>query len=137
MADLMQFDLVTPERKLASIQVREVRIPGMEGELTAMPGHAPMITTLRPGVLSVVGAEGETDYVVTGGFAEVTATGVSVLAELAHPTKDVTQAMIDEMVAEAHRLHQDAAVEMVDAAAKTLADMVALGGRIGLEPKLP
>ncbi|WP_284162715.1 F0F1 ATP synthase subunit epsilon [Frigidibacter sp. SD6-1] len=137
MADMMQFDLVSPERRLASLQVREVRIPGVDGELTAMPGHAPLITTLRPGVLAVAGAEGETDYVVTGGFAEVTATGVSVLAEVAHPTKNVTQAMIDDMVAEAHRLHKEAGPDLVDAAAKTLADMVALGGRIGLEPKLP
>lgn len=136
MADMMQFDLVTPERRLASLQVREVRIPGADGELTAMPGHAPLITSLRPGVLAVVSAEGETDYVVTGGFAEVTAEGVTVLAEMAHPTKDVTQSMIDEMVAEAQRLHRDAHPDLVDAAAKLLADMMALGSHIGLEPRL-
>ena len=135
MADMMQFDLVTPERRLASLLVREARIPGSDGELTAMPGHAPLITSLRPGVLAVVTAEGETDYVVTGGFADVTATGVSVLAEMAHPTKEVTQGMLDGMVAEAQRLHGDAHPDMVDAAAKLLADMVALGTRIGLEPK--
>ncbi|MGL6181696.1 MAG: F0F1 ATP synthase subunit epsilon, partial [Aestuariivirga sp.] len=71
MADTMQFDLVTPERKLASLKVREVRIPGADGDLTAMPDHAPLITTLRPGVLSVVSAEGTQSYAVTGGFAEV------------------------------------------------------------------
>jgi F0F1-type ATP synthase epsilon subunit len=49
MAEMMQFDLVSPERKLASAQVRSVQIPGAEGDLTAMPQHAPTITTLRPG----------------------------------------------------------------------------------------
>lgn len=137
MADTMQFDLVSPERRLASLQVREVRIPGAEGEMTAMPGHSPVITTLRPGVLAVVSAEGETDYVVTGGFAEVTESGVSVLAEIAHPTKDVTQAMLDDLIEEAHRIHKDAAPDLVDAAAKFLSDLVAMGSRIGLEPKLP
>ncbi|MBS0565121.1 MAG: F0F1 ATP synthase subunit epsilon [Proteobacteria bacterium] len=136
MADMMQFDLVTPERRLASLQVREARIPGSEGELTAMPGHAPLITSLRPGVLAVLTAEGETDYVVTGGFAEVNASGVTVLAEIAHPTSEVTQEMIDGMVAEAQRLHRDAHPGVVDATAKLLADMVALGSRIGLDPKL-
>ena len=135
MADTMQFDLVTPERKLVSVQAREVHIPGADGDLTAMPEHSPLITSLRPGILTVVSAEGTTDYAVTGGFAEVTASSVSVLAERAHVTKEVTQAMIDEMVAEARKAHADAHPDVVDAAAKILSDMVAMGSRIGLEPK--
>jgi F-type H+-transporting ATPase subunit epsilon len=85
MAEMMQFDLVSPERKLASAQVRSVQIPGAEGDLTAMPQHAPTITTLRPGVLVVDGADGESRYVVTGGFAEITPTATAVLAERAFP----------------------------------------------------
>lgn len=84
MADTMQFDLVSPERKLASGQVRAVQIPGADGDLTAMPLHAPMITTLRPGILVTEGAEGAARYVVTGGFAEITPQGASVLAERAY-----------------------------------------------------
>jgi F-type H+-transporting ATPase subunit epsilon len=53
MANTMQFDLVSPERRLASLEVTAVQIPGAEGDLTAMPGHAPLITTLRPGILRV------------------------------------------------------------------------------------
>ena len=88
MADTMQFDLVSPERKLTSVQAREVRIPSAEGELTAMPGHAALITTLRPGILTVVGPEGTADYAVTGGFAELTPEGVTVLAdEVAAPAQ--------------------------------------------------
>jgi len=137
MADTMQFDLVAPERKLASVQATEVRIPGTEGDLTAMPEHEPVITTLRPGILEVITAEGSTTYVVTSGFAEITGTHATVLAERAHPVEDVTQAMVDEMVAEAHVAHKQAPPEFADQAAKLLADMVALGGHMGFEPKLP
>ena len=66
----MQFDLVSPERLLASLEVSAVQIPGADGDLTAMPGHAPVITNLRPGVLKVESPSGNTDYVVTGGFAD-------------------------------------------------------------------
>ena len=90
MADTLQFDLVSPERRLASVAAREVQIPGADGDMTAMADHAPMITTLRPGVLRVVHGGGSDDYVVSGGFAEVTAGGVSVLAEQALPRAEVT-----------------------------------------------
>ncbi len=85
MADMLQFDLVSPERKLASGQARAVQIPGADGDLTAMPDHAPTITTLRPGVLVVEGASGEERYVVTGGFAEISPEATTVLAERAYP----------------------------------------------------
>ena len=55
MADTMQFDLVAPERMLTSVAATAVTIPGSEGELTAMPGHAPLILTLRPGIVRVEG----------------------------------------------------------------------------------
>lgn len=127
MADTMQFDLVSPERRLASLRAREVRIPGAEGDLTALPDHAALITTLRPGILTVVTAEGTTDYAVTGGFAEIGPEAVSVLAERVYETHEVTQAMIDEMIASAREVHKNARPDMVDAAAKLLADMEALG----------
>ncbi len=134
MADTVQFDLVSPERRLASVQAREVQIPGADGDMTAMPDHAPTITTLRPGVLRVVHAGGTDDYVVSGGFAEITATTVSVLAEEALPKSEVTQAIYDRMVTEAKAALEQAKNEpgSVDAAAKTLADVVAIAGALGL-----
>jgi len=75
----MQFDLVSPERRLASMQVQAVLVPGADGDLTAMADHAPLITTLRPGMLRVESGEGNQEYLVTGGFAEI-GTGLSVLA---------------------------------------------------------
>jgi F-type H+-transporting ATPase subunit epsilon len=63
----MQFDLVSPERRLASLEVSEVRVPGADGDMTAMADHAPTITTLRPGILSVTHSGGTDDYVVWAG----------------------------------------------------------------------
>lgn len=136
MADTMQFDLVSPERRLASVQAREVRIPGADGDLTAMPGHAPLITTLRPGILRVVKADGSTDdYAVTGGFAEISGAGVSLLAEESVHASELTPDIVSGYVARAEeqlRAAKDAGHhDLVDDAAKLLADMVAMGGHIG------
>ena len=141
MADTFQFDLVSPERRLASVEATSVLIPGAEGDMTAMADHAPVITTLRPGVLKVEGPEGESDYIVTGGFAEISSRGISVLAERALPKGDVTQDHFDEMVQEARDKHAKAQDNFqnepgpVDDAAKLLSDMVALGDHIGLTAK--
>ncbi len=132
MADMMQFDLVTPERKLASLAVREVRIPGADGDLTAMPDHAPMITTLRPGLLSVVSAEGTQSYAVTGGFAEISSAGASVLAERALPVAEVTAATLDELIAGASKDAASATADARDMADKLVADMQALKSTLGL-----
>ena len=137
MADTMQFDLVSPERRIASLEVTAVQIPGADGDMTAMPGHAPMITTLRPGILSVQSAEGTKDYVVTGGFAEI-GESLSVLAEKALPRDEMTQETFAEIIAEAKAALSTAKEVFnnepgpVDDAAKLLSDMVALGGHIGL-----
>ncbi|MEO9651065.1 MAG: F0F1 ATP synthase subunit epsilon [Roseobacter sp.] len=138
MADTVQFDLVSPERLLASVQVTAVQIPGADGDMTAMADHAPTITTLRPGLLVTEGPDGTSEYVVTGGFAEISARGISVLAERAIPKSDVTKADHDAMVTEAEEALANAKEVFenepgpVDDAAKLLADMVAVGDHITL-----
>ncbi len=138
MADTMQFDLVSPERSLASLQASAVLIPGAEGDMTVMPDHAPVITTLRPGVLRIEGPEGTHEFVVNSGFAEIRADSASVLAERAIPVDEVTREHLDEMVAEARAKYEEAQLakgeqpSLVDEAAKLLADMEALGDRINL-----
>ena len=134
----LQFDLVSPERRLASVEASEVRIPGADGDMTAMADHAATITTLRPGVLTVVHAGGEDQYVVSGGFAEINAESVSVLAESALPRGEMTQEVYDQMIADAKSAYKTAQETFknepgpVDDAAKLLSDMVAIGGHIGL-----
>ena len=127
----VQFDLVSPERRLASVKATEVQLPGAEGDLTAMEGHTPTITTLRPGILRAVGAEGTTAFVVTGGFAEITAATVSVLAERAVPVAEASVAMVDGLVAEAREAAAKATPEARDAADKLVADMLALKAAVG------
>ncbi|MCO4841743.1 MAG: F0F1 ATP synthase subunit epsilon [Yoonia sp.] len=134
----VQFDLVSPERRLASVEATEVQIPGADGDMTAMADHAPTIATLRPGVLKVLHSGGTDEYIVSGGFAEITATGVSVLAEQALPRAEMTQELFDEMLSEAKAAYVSAQEVFknepgpVDDAAKLLSDMVAIGGHIGL-----
>ena len=129
MAGTLQFDLVSPERKLASVAATEVQIPGADGDLTAMEGHSPTITTLRPGVLRVIGASGTQAYVVTGGFAEITASGVSVLAERAVPLEDATPALMDSLVAEMRGLAASSTDK--DGAEKLVQDMLAMRAAAG------
>lgn len=132
MAGTMQFDLVSPERSLASLTATAVQIPGADGDLTAMPDHAPVITTLRPGVLTVIAEGGaETRYVVTGGFAEISQSGTSVLAERAVPAADMTSEMLAELVADATAAVEKAEGPAADMAAKTLADIKALAEAVG------
>lgn len=98
MADLMQFDLVSPEQKLVSEEVQAVEIPGTDGALTAMPGHAPLLTTLRPGVVRVIKPSGTDEYVVTGGFAEIAQSGTSILAEEARKREDMDRDLLDALM---------------------------------------
>lgn len=124
MAGSLQFDLVSPERRLASFAATEVQIPGAMGDMTAMEGHASTITSLRPGILRVVAADGTKAFVVTGGFAEISATGVSVLAEQAVPLGELTPAALDALIADASSTL--AAGTDKDAADKAAADLQAL-----------
>jgi len=128
MAGTVQFDLVSPERRLVSVAATEVQIPGAEGDLTAMEGHTPTITTLRPGIVKAVSATGNKAFVVTGGFAEITATSVSVLAERAIAVEEMTVAMLDSLVAEA-RGHVALADDKAEAE-KQINDMQALRAAI-------
>jgi F-type H+-transporting ATPase subunit epsilon len=130
MASTVQFDLVSPERRLASFLATEVQIPGAMGDLTAMEGHASTITSLRPGVLRVLAADGMRAYIVTGGFAEISSTGVSVLAEQAVPLNELTPATLDALVADAC---EAAAVNSdKDTADKAVADLLAMRAAAGI-----
>jgi F-type H+-transporting ATPase subunit epsilon len=89
MADTFRFELVTPERMALSEDVAQVVVPGVEGEFTVLPGHAPVISALRPGVIEVALPEagGKARIFVKGGFAEVDADHLTVLAERAIPVE--------------------------------------------------
>jgi F-type H+-transporting ATPase subunit epsilon len=84
MAGTFKFELVTPERMALSQDVNEVVVPGLEGDFTVLPGHAPVVSALRPGILDVTLPDARTTRIfVKGGFAEVDAEHLTVLAERA------------------------------------------------------
>jgi F-type H+-transporting ATPase subunit epsilon len=84
----LHFDLVSPEKLLFSGDVSQVDLPGAEGDLGVLAGHAPLITALRPGIMTIHRDAGEIKVVVNGGFAEVNPEGLTVLAEMAVPLED-------------------------------------------------
>lgn len=130
MADTLKFELVSPERELASSEADAVTIPGMEGDLTAMSNHAPFLTTLRPGFVVVRSGANQTRYFVTGGFAEISQDVVSVLAERGVEAESADQTFVDERIAEAQKAHDEAPPERRRAALQRLQDFQTVRGQI-------
>ena len=113
MADAFKFELVSPERLLVSEQVESVIIPGAEGEMTVMANHAPVMTTVKPGVVTVKPASGaEERYVVFGGFADILPEGCTLLAESAVAVKDIDRADLARRIGEAREDVADAKDEI-------------------------
>ncbi len=80
MPNLFPFELVSPEKQMFSGEVISVQVPGSEGDFEVLAGHAPVLSTLRPGVLTVHGSAGQTRFLVQGGFAEANPQSLTVLA---------------------------------------------------------
>ncbi|RMD87772.1 MAG: F0F1 ATP synthase subunit epsilon [Alphaproteobacteria bacterium] len=97
MADQMHFELVTPERRLLDMHVAHVVVPGAEGDFGVLPGHAPVISTVRPGLIEIFETEpGEAKRLfLKGGFAEVGPDGLVVLAEDAIDPASVDRAQLE------------------------------------------
>ena len=109
MADLFKFELVSPEELLLSQDVRQVLVPGTDGNFTVLPGHAPVLSTLRPGVLDVLDEAGREERIyVRGGIAEVNPNGLTVLAENAVPLAELSPEMLAQQVRNAEEDVADA-----------------------------
>lgn len=98
MADKLHFNLVSPERQLASEDVDQVDVPGAEGMFGVLAKHAPMMTNLKPGVVRIRNGGDEKRIFVRGGFAEVTPAGLTILAEEAIPVKELDAAAITQRI---------------------------------------
>jgi F-type H+-transporting ATPase subunit epsilon len=92
------FDLVSPEKLLFSGEVDQVDVPGSEGDFGVLEGHAPLMTTLRPGILTLHREAGVLKVVINGGFAEVSAVGLTVLADVAVPIEDFDAASLTGLI---------------------------------------
>jgi len=109
MDDVLKLELVSPEKELASRQVKEVLIPGAEGEFVVMPDHAPLLSTIKPGVLAISEISGQQSrYFVRGGYAEVADNHLIVLAERAIPLEDLDAAEIEQEIQWAREDLEDA-----------------------------
>jgi F-type H+-transporting ATPase subunit epsilon len=103
------FELVSPEKLLFSGEVESVIAPGADGQFTVLKDHAPVMTTLRPGVVTIVESGGKTEKLfVRGGFADVNASGFTILAEQAAPVAEFNAAKIDADIKNAKEDFADA-----------------------------
>jgi F-type H+-transporting ATPase subunit epsilon len=96
-----QFNLVSPEKLLFTGEVTQVDVPGAEGDFGVLAGHSPFVTTLRPGILTMYRDAGNLRVAVSGGFAEVSEAGLTVLADVAVPVDDVDRDTFAVFVKEA------------------------------------
>ncbi|CAJ0883874.1 F-type H+-transporting ATPase subunit epsilon [freshwater sediment metagenome] len=117
------FELVSPEKLLFSGDVESVVAPGAEGQFTVLKDHAPVMTTLKSGVVTVAGGDGKVEKLfVRGGFADVSASGFTILAELALPLSDLDPAKLDGDIKNAR---EDVADAKSDEARRSASDKLA------------
>jgi F-type H+-transporting ATPase subunit epsilon len=109
MADKVAFELVSPERLLISAEVDMVVVPGSEGDFGVLPGHAPLVSSVRPGVIEIHDEGKAADRVfIAGGFAEVTGAGCTVLAEEAVPVAELDRPGLEQRISDAEEDLEDA-----------------------------
>jgi F-type H+-transporting ATPase subunit epsilon len=112
------FRLVMPEREILATEADMVVVPGSEGDFGVLHGHAPLISTVRPGVLEVFqGSKVDRRFIVAGGFAEVTPERCTVLADEATPFEEVTADQLAERERAAERDLGEAATDAEKVAA--------------------
>jgi F-type H+-transporting ATPase subunit epsilon len=121
MAEKIAFDLVAPERLLLSQAVDMVTIPGSEGYMGVMAGHMPLVSILRAGMINMLDNGIETRFFIMGGFAEINATKVIVLAEEALPMSELDLAVLDQRITDAQ---EDEIAAKSDAARQKAAELV-------------
>lgn len=103
MADKLQFSLVSPEQELFNGEVDQVDVPGTEGDFGVLPLHAPFMTAIRTGAITVFNDGAQTKYMIQGGFADVTPDGLTVLAERATLLEDVDAESLAAEIASAEQ----------------------------------
>jgi F-type H+-transporting ATPase subunit epsilon len=96
----LKFELVSPEKLLFSGEVDQVDVPGIEGDFGVLEGHAPVVATLRPGILTVHADGNAEKIVVLGGFAEVSASGLTVVADTAEAMEKIDRDMVTRHISE-------------------------------------
>ena len=123
MPDAFKFELVSPERLLVSGDVEQVLVPGAEGDMTVLAHHAPLLTTLRPGLLDIGFPGGEHQrFFIRGGFAEIGPSGLTILAETAIDLVELDAGRFAQAVKDAEEDVADATEDAARDRAKTKLD---------------
>ena len=104
----LHFEFVSPESVLFSGDVDQVDLPGIEGDLGVLPGHAPMVTLLRPGIVTIMREGRREPVVVVGGFAEMSPAGLTILADQATPRDEFDTTMLASEIKDAEEDVTDA-----------------------------
>lgn len=121
MAEAFAFELVSPEALVLSGEATEVVAPGTEGYFTVLANHAPFMSTVKPGVVDVKMADGESNHIfVRGGFADVSPTGFTLLAEQAVPLADFDMEDLEARIQDAREDVSDADTDEKKAKAQLL-----------------
>ncbi|MGA2996414.1 F0F1 ATP synthase subunit epsilon [Bradyrhizobium sp.] len=94
------FDLVSPEKLAFSGEVDQVDVPGVEGDFGVLAGHAPVVAAIRPGILTVISGGSKQKIIVLGGLAEVSAKGLTVLADVATSLDELDRTQFAETIAD-------------------------------------
>jgi F-type H+-transporting ATPase subunit epsilon len=97
----LHFEFVSPERVLFSGEVDQVDLPGSEGDMGILPLHAPLVTTLRPGIVTIFNQGRREAVVVVGGFAEMSPAGLTILADRAEPRENFDMTMLASEIKDA------------------------------------
>jgi F-type H+-transporting ATPase subunit epsilon len=94
------FDLVSPEKLAFSGEVDQVDVPGVEGDFGVLAGHAPVVAAIRPGILTIIAGGTRQKVIVLGGLAEMSESGLTVLADVATSLEDLDRAQFADSIAE-------------------------------------
>ena len=136
----VNLEIVSPEKLILSEAVTSVTVPGQDGYFTVMGDHAPVMAVLKPGFVTVHGEGGKDDsYYIEGGFADVSPTGLTVLADSARPIADYDHAEIEEQIKRAEEAlaaassneERDAAQTLLDAWKNLVYDATHMGQAVG------
>ena len=116
------FDLVSPAKLIFTGDVTQVDVPGLEGDFGVLAGHAPLVATLKPGVLTVFADGAPQRYVVLGGFAEVSSEGLTILADIGWPFDEADPQFIHERIKELEESRDKLEAEQQDVSERALLD---------------
>jgi F-type H+-transporting ATPase subunit epsilon len=122
----LHFEFVSPERVLFSGDVDQVDLPGAEGDMGILAGHAPLVTALRPGIVTIFNGGVREPVVVIGGFAEVSPAGLTILADRAVPREDYDTALLAEEIKDTEEDVADAAEAQRDRLVRRLEQLKSL-----------